>query len=85
MAHKKGVGSSKNGRESAKLVTSLYVREVQFTILVTILAWVVTTLCMHWLMVSFALRRDVKTEATFLLSPQRHKCHPINYKVYTSN
>ena len=31
MAHKKGVGSSKNGRESAsKRVTSLFVREVQF-------------------------------------------------------
>ena len=42
MAHKKGVGSSKNGRESAskrlgvkifgaKLVTSLFVKEEQFT------------------------------------------------------
>ena len=37
MAHKKGVGSSKNGRESAskqlaRLVTLLFVKEEQFTI-----------------------------------------------------
>ena len=38
MAHKKGVGSSKNGRESqskrlgVKLVTSSFVREEQFII-----------------------------------------------------
>ena len=44
MAHKKGVGSSKNGRESAKQVTSLFVREVQNSIRVKTSVWDVTIL-----------------------------------------
>ena len=58
MAHKKGVGSSKNGRESqskrlgvkifgakfAKLVTSSFVKEVLNSTRVTTSVWVKTTL-----------------------------------------
>ena len=62
MAHKKGVGSSKNGRESAskrlgvkifggqacKAETSSFVREVQNSIRATTSVWVVTTLFSLW-------------------------------------
>ena len=70
MAHKKGVSSSKNGRESsylvarlARLVTSSYVREVLSSILVRTSVWVATTLCMHWLTEQFSSRLSVKTGA----------------------
>jgi len=66
MAHKKGVGSSKNGRESAsqrlgvkigavrdvKPVISSYVSVVQFTTQALTSAWVATTLYTHWLTAS---------------------------------
>ena len=64
MAHKKGVGSSKNGRESAskrlgvkifgsvaklaRQVTSSFVREVLNSIRETTSVWVATTLCTPW-------------------------------------
>ena len=49
MAHKKGVGSSKNGRESA--AQSSFVSVVLSTTQVTMLLWVRTILFTLWLMV----------------------------------
>ena len=86
MAHKKGVGSSKNGRESAskrlgvkisvvrfvRLATSSYVREVQFIIPVRTWVWVQTTHSTHSLTVPYSSRRDVTTRVSFLSSPLKH-------------
>ena len=48
MAHKKGVGSSKNGRESASKRLGVKIWGGQYA---KALVWVRTTPCSHWLTV----------------------------------
>jgi len=80
MAHKKGVGSSRNGRESIanglelnysaanqlKQAISLFVREVQSIIPAIMLEWVKTIPSLLWLTAASFLKRKKTTSHTFM-------------------
>ena len=73
MAHKKGVGSSKNGRESAAQRLGIKIfggqkviaGNIISTMLVTMLLWVRTILFMHLLTELFSSTRASATRAMF--------------------